>query len=408
MTVYTGKKLHRSYAVLCAVLLTSLMIASIGVATARYRQDPLTSTVYGESTETETTLDVERRVYDFGAWTTGGQDPAAIIVLHQSTPLNGGLRFTLDDTSAAKRDISVFTEWGVKGSDGLYAVNDQDGHAELPFSLLVATSTRSGVVQLDVEWIPDGESEPTLSARYLLTLNPHELCADVEAPPAIGNVTEFLTDEQLYLSLQPPATAAGLILANGPTLTDAFAAGLCYHTPLYPQGVTLLQDSTIYLPTDGSDSQELLLDFNRSLTEPVRLTAGVSDGYLATTTQTPTDKRATLDVVTEGVPLVNTARLWSVTVKETAAFRDAVWNNGVQEGAQLTVKMRRLTNGAFVDVSSNEDLVLSFTQTENGGTVTVAAPTGVQPAGTYQLVFTQTWNGYPLFAESVPFFIDYR
>lgn len=408
MVFRTRKKQHRAYAILSVWLLLCVMLGGIGVTTARYQQPPFSSTVYGEELS-DNTVGPERRIYDFGGWTLGAeQDPTATIVLHQHTPLKGVLRFAFDYTTAAQRDVSLFTEWGLAGNGGTYTVNEEDGHIALPFSLIVSTSTRSGVVHLDVEWIPDNVAEPTQSARYLLTLNQHGLCADVETPPAIGSTTEFLTDRLLRLSLQPPTTAPGLIVANGSTLNDVFAAGLRYYTPLYPQGVLLLQDSTVYLPMDGSDSQEILLNFHQIDVSPIRIAVGTSDGYLATTAQTPASKVTSLHVTAEEPAIVNKTQSWTVTLNEAPLFHDAMWNNHLQEDNQLMVTLQRFVNGAFVDAEPSEDLVCAITQTENSGTVTVSAPTGKQPAGTYQLLIQQTWNGYPLHTQTIPFFIDYR
>ncbi len=411
MLIRTDKQLHRSYAVLSVLLIFCVMWGCIGVATARYHTEIFTATVYGtKPTPAYSTLGAETTVYDWGDWSSDTEeDPTATIVFDQQEPLRGVLQFSFDRTTEQVRDVFLFSDWGVPSTGGMYTVRDEDGHVELPFSVLITDRERSGQIVLDVAWTPEGEDTPTLTSRYLLTLQPQQLCGVAETPPSFGSTTEFLTDRLLHLSLQPPATASGVMLTNGSLLSDTFAAGLRYYTKQYPQGVLLLHDSTVYLPTDGSDTQEILLDIDRKgSTAPVKIGAGAAEGYLATTTQTPAAAATSLQISTEGLPLVSATRSWTVTVTEAAVFRDAMWNNRLQEGAQLTFTLERLTDGRFVPVEPNGDLTFTVAQTENGGTVTVAAPTAKQPAGTYQLRIEQAWYGYSLYSDILTFFIDYR
>lgn len=407
----TDKKLHKSYAVLWALLILCVIRGSIGITMAHYRAADFTATVYGgEKADDFSTLGVEKKVYDWGDWSAeSDEDPTATIILQESEPLNGVLQFSFDRTTVEARDVFLFADWGIPASGGSYTVRDEDGRVELPFSVLIADRLRSAQVVLDVTWTPNGADTPTLSARYLFTLYPQTLCGDRETSPAFGSATEFLTDRLLHLSVQTPATMSGVMLANGFTLSDSFAVGTRYYTKQYPQGVQLLNDSPIYISTDGSDVQEILLEWNHNdSSEPMRIAAGAADGYLATTVQTPAEKATSLQVATGELPLVGKTATWTLTLTEAPVFRDAAWNNSVQEGAQLLFTIERLVNGAFLPIEPSEDLTVSIVQTETGGTVTVGAPTGKQPAGTYQVRIEQTWNGYPLHAETIPFFVDYR
>lgn len=408
MTVSHNTKIYMATVALSFLLVMAFLVGSVGTATARYRKDALLSVVYGE--QPESTLSADGCVYDLGCWNINdAEDPQATIVLQQNGVLKGTLRFFFDDVTTQKRDVVVLADAGFSGVSGERTVNEADGQLELPFSLIVSTQSRSGVVSLDVEWVPaDGTSE-TLTARYLLTLNPQLLCVSGANAPTFGENTGFLTKSLLRLSVNVPADGGGVMLAHGVNMSGAFAAGTRYYTAAYPAGVTLLKDSVLYFPFAGGSQQEVLVDCkDTTASTPVKITVGSSDVQFSTTTQTAAADSATLTVSGANGAIVSIKSPLALTIKEAAALADSRWNDGGQSGAQLSFELQRLVDGRFSRVASNADISLTVAHTGNSGTLTVSAPTGKQPAGTYRLVITQTYNGCVIYTNHVRFFIDYR
>ncbi len=396
-----SKKIHMATLGMSLLLMLGIGLGSIGVASARYQKNAMASTVYGSIPADPSTLSAAGSTYDFGCWTSGDALESTII-LEGAAPLKGTLRFSFDGVTAEKKDIALQI-----GSDSAkeYAVNEADGRLDLPFSLVLSAQNRSGSAHLDVEWIPAGAAEATLSARYLITLNAETLCAGAENAPTFEDAGGFLTNDLLHLPLKMPAGGEGILLAQGATLSGKFPAGICYYTKAYPRGVTLLRDSALYLPRNESGAEDLLIRRNgKGSVEDVQFTAGSSDQYQAATTLTPKKEQASLTVSGGKDPIIDGQKSLTLTISEASSLKDSVWNDGATSGAQLSWELQKLSDGKFTEIAQSAQPKI----TAEGGKLEISVPGGKQPAGTYQLILKQTYNGYPIHASTVRFFVDYR
>ncbi len=396
------RKIHMATLGISVLLMLGIGLSSIGVASARYQKNAMVSAIYGEIPADPSTLSAAGSTYDFGCWSRGGDDLDSTIILKGASPLKGTLRFSFDGVTAEKKDIALQI-----GSDSRkeYVVEEADGRMDLPFSLIISAQNRSGSAHLDVEWVPAGAEKATLSARYLITLNPAALCAGAESAPTFEEAGGFLTNDLLHLPLKMPAGGEGILLAQGANLSGEFPAGICYYTKAYPRGVTLLRDSVLYLPRNASGAEDLLIRREgKGAVEAVKFTAGSSDQYQAATTLTPKTEEASLTVSGGNEPIVNGEKSLTLTVSEASSLKDSAWNDGATSGAQLSWELQKLSNGKFEKITPSAQLKI----TAKVGKLEISVPGGKQPAGTYQLILKQTYNGYPIHASTVRFFVDYR
>lgn len=402
---YTG---HMLYAVVtvCALLLATF--SSVGITQARYSNAAYAEVLYDQGVGDTSTLSSEKSIYDFGCWTTKdtAEDITHTIVLEEDAPLAGILRFTWDAVTAQERDVAL-----ARGN-GDYLVEDADGYFELPISLVLNATTRSGTAILDVEWIPEGGGEASASARYLLTLNPllSEETASDKVDTLFHSDTRFLTSRQLWLTLTVPSDYAGATFSPGMSETNTFPAGTRYSTEAYPRGITLLRDSVIYLPRQATGYAKALVEVDGAAAgETATFTASTSNVFINHTSQTvPTSPMSLSMSVGSPVAVVSKTRMLTALLTEAAAFRDGAWNSAATGETELIWCIERFSGGDFLAVTPGEDLTVTPSQTAEGGTLIIAAPTGKQPAGTYRLTVTQTYKGYLLNEITAWFFIDYR
>lgn len=388
------------YALVSVTLLLAVALSTLGIAQARYNRADMLSVAYGAACDERSTLSEQGAVYDFGAWTYGesGEGFTHTVVISSAQALSGRLTFTWDSATAAANDATT--------TDGaVVAVNEADGLLEYSLSLAL-TSQRSARATLTVEWIPDGESEATLSVRYLIALNPYAQSAQAAvSTPSFDSSAGFLSKEMLKLSATAPDGAEGMLLASGSSLTSGFAAGVKYYTSQYPQGVTLLRKSVLYLPSE-SGSVSAVLDLTAQLSaSPVAVSVGESATNCITASFTPRADSALTVSLSDSV-LSHVSPL-TVTVTEAAALSDSAWNSG-SGGAQLSWRIERYAGGEYSAVSLSENLTASTAYATDSGSLVLRAPTGEQAAGAYRLTVTQSYNGMRINEKTRWFFIDYR
>ena len=397
---------------LAVLSVLTCVVFSTGVSLARYVNSTTVSAVYAPPPEADT-LASTARVYDFGCWNLGDADDCdAVIRLTGAVPLKGTLRFTWDAVTANAKDIAVVAD-GFNASNGAYAINEADGRLDFPFSLLISGTTRVGVATLDVTWTPDGKTEPTLSACYLVALNPSAASGSLGGVAAqfVHDDTGFVTGDLLYAVLDVPGTYAGAMIAPGLNLNKTFSVGTQYFTDAYPQGVTLLRASALYLPADDHQARALIdVGDHTNGTAAVNFAVGVSQTQYSVTSQTPTADPAPVTVSHgTGDPIISTETKSLVfTLKEAAALCDTAWNQEPTANKALTWSVERLVSGKWTTVTTNEHIAVTAKQTATGGTITVSAPKGTAPAGTYRLVTAQTYLGYDVYHTTTYFFVDYR
>lgn len=371
---------------LCAVLAVACTL--ISPAFARYSNSDSIEVVFGDSsavleqTMADPTADA---VYDFGVYDGLSQEPFThTLCICDDAPLSGFLRFDFDAASP-RGAVAVWIEpqYYTQQRDGGYVVSASDGNLQIPFELMFSSplTATDCVVTLNVSWYPNDGTEPTLFATYLVTLAPDTVGEGDAA--VLGGDTAMLTDSSVAAQVTVPADRTGVLLAQGTSLDGAFAAGTRYFTQAYPQGVTLLRDSALYVTHDGTET--VLLDISDS--SSVTLTAGVSDAWCDTRTLTPQAAGLTASC---DETVVSASRAVTVTLNTDAA--------------DLTWRIDRYRGGALIPLTTGADL----TVTPSGQTLTVEAPTGQLPAGAYRLTVTRTHLGYPVEETFVWFFIDYR
>lgn len=397
--------------ILAVLAMLSCIVFSTGVSLARYVNSATTSTVYAPSAETST-LAAVTRVYDFGCWNLGDEDCGDTITLISSSPLKGTLRFTWDSVTAGNKDIAVVAS-GFSGTAGSYVINEADGRLDFPFTLLFSGITRIGVATLDVAWIPDGKTQGTMSARYLLALNPSTASGSLNGESAqfVNEETHFLTGDLLWAVLNVPGTYAGAMIAPGVNMNHTFSAGIRYFTDAYPQGVTLLRDSVLYLPASDKRACALIdVGHYTDATDDVNFAAGMSKALYSVTSQTPNGEPDALTVsYGKGDPIISTEHKSLVfTLREHETLRDAKWNQESTADTALTWSVERLTGGQWTTVTADEHMTITAKQTATGGTITVSVPKSDAAAGTYRLITAQTYRGYYVNQTTTYFFVDYR
>lgn len=393
------KKNNMLYVFVSILLLLAVALSTLGIARARYNREDMLSVVYGESHDQKNTLSAEGEVYDFGVWSLGDSDEnfTHTVVISAAQALSGRLTFSWDSETAEKKDVTA--------APAEVAVNEADGLLEYPFSLTLV-STRSERATLTVEWIPEGESEATLSARYLVSLNPYSATAQAGVnTPALSEEAGFLSKEMLKLSATAPDGAQELMLATGSSLTAGFAAGVKYFTSEYPQGVELLRSSVICLPCENGALNTVLDLTAQGNGSPLTVSLGESTTSCISAVYTPLSESA-LSVSLSDSVLSHVSPL-TVTVSEAAALSDSVWNNG-SGGAQLSWRVERYAGGEYSAVSLSENFTASTTHAASGGLIVFRAPTGEQAAGAYRLTVTQSYNDLSINEKTQWFFIDYR
>ncbi len=397
-------------ALLCVVIALVTLLSSIGVAYGRYNRVVFSSVVCGAPQADASTLTADKKIYDFGCWQLGQTGGFAhTVILEQNEPLQGTLRFVWDVETVDKADITALPTGEYSGSGGVYTINEADGRLEFPFALFFSSTTRCGSAYLDVELIPQGQTAATASARYLVMLNPYSVGQSVgNAVPAVSNNTAFLTDRLMRLCALAPGSCGGVVLAAGANVTDTFAAGTVYYNNAHPRGVTLVQDSVLYLPANQEGMVDAVIAWPQTPAQQVQLAVGVSQTNFTLTRQTPAAATAAIELSAKGTPVVSRTGGATITLQVPDTLPDSQWNTQNGSVAELTWQVQRLQGGQFTDVACGTDLVAAVMQTATEGTITVTAPTGRQPAGTYRLKCTQHYNGCSIATAETWFFIDYR
>ena len=396
------------------VAVTVTAVSLFSPAYARYNNIASTAVKYDPSLTMvrQTNMSADTAVYDFGVWTPDVDNTIFehTLQIADTQSISGVMRFSWDDTTRTQRDMAVYIEseyyTSVQNSGYAdYTVSATDGDLALPFSLIFATPTMQRVATLDVSWYPDGSAEPTLFARYLLAVVPEESTA-TNAPSFVEEDTRFMTDRLLQVVVTTPADSDGVQIAPA---EGAFAAGTCYYNDIYPQGVTLVRHSGVYV-THNESSSRLLMDLSAHLTDnsPVSLIVGVSNTLQSTLSRTPAADTAPLSVAADNTAFVVSTTPLTLTLTEAAGLRDSDWLSVGNASADLTWTVQRRVGDTLVPVTTGETLTITATQTKSGGTLTVSAPDGKQAPGTYLLTVTQTYRGYPVFETPIWFFIDYR
>lgn len=373
---------------LCAVI-TVAACALISPSFARYSNSASTDVVVGDpSAVAEQTMSAvpDAAVYDFGICDQGVnvEEFSHTLRILDDAPLSGFLKFSFDPGSVGDVTVLVNQAYYTQERDGGYLVSASDGDLQVPFSLMFSSApTTDRVAVLNVSWYPNDGDEPTLFATYLVALAPSaEGAGDTTF---LGGDTALLTPSTVAAQVIVPADRTGVLLAQGDTLDAPFTAGTRYFTNAYPQGVTLLRDSALYLTYKGTETVLL----NIPATDSVTLTAGVSETWKNSKTNL-TPQAASLTASCSGTAVVSASRPLAVSLNADAAG--------------LTWHVHRYSGGVLALVDLGTDL----TVTVSDHTLMVAAPTGKQPAGAYRLTVTRNHSGYPVEETSVWFFIDYR
>jgi len=396
---------------LCAV--TAVATLSLITPTfARYSNTASTAVTFGRTDILlGQTLSADTEIYDFGVYSSDADENefTHTVRIRQSAPVSGVLRFSFDDTTRSNKDIAVYVDsrhYTAVQNRGYtdYTVSAADGDLQIPFSLLFSSPT-ARVAVLDVSWYPDEGDEPTLFARYLLTVADED--ATGTAPAFVAENTAFLSDRLLQVEVATPADHAGVQLSP---VAGAFAVGTRYYNAACATGATLLRDSSLFVPREG-DSTLLYVDLSAHLSDnnPLSLRTSVSDTLSDTISCTPLAGKAALAVaLSSGEGVVTADAPLTVTVTQAAALRDSDWSHTGSTPADITWQVWRREGEALRPVTVGEHLTVTAVSGATGGTITVAAPDGIQPAGGYLLVITQYYHGYPVCELPVWFFIDYQ
>lgn len=392
---------------LSAVCFTvALAVAFSGVAYGRYNRVAFCSVVCGAPEPPDSTLTAQGAVYDFGTWQVGQTAGYAhTVVLQSEAPLQGTLRFTWDDETRQKADVAALPAGNAEGTGGSYTVKSQNGKIEFPFELIFSSTTRFGQAVLDVAFIPQGAETASHTARYLVVLNPYSQGQGQN--PAVGNNTAFLTNRLLCVSATAPADCNGLLVSAGQDMSHPFAEGTTYYTQAYPQGVTLLKSSLLYLPAAQNGAVDAVLDYMQPVTGAVGLAMGRSQSSFAVAHAVPITADA-VALAAAGEAIVSRTQAFTANLRVADTLPDPAWNTAGDGAAQLVWQVEQLQNGVYIPVELSPDLTATVAQSATEGTITLAAPTGRQAAGTYRLKCTQTYNGQAVATAYLWFFIDYR
>lgn len=406
------KPLRRTWLMgLCAVTVVASLLL-ITPSFARYRNTASTAVTYGRTdTLFGQTLSADTEMYDFGVYDHGvdTSEFAHTVRIRHSAPLSGVLRFSWDDTTRANKDIAVYIDscyyTAVQNSGYTdYTVAALDGDLQIPFSLIFASPV-ARVAVLDVSWYPDESDEPTLFSRYLLTVSGGNVTSAI--PTFVEENTVFLTNRLLQVEVSIPAHYAGVLMTPA---DNTFSAGIRYYNDVCPNGATLLRDSALFVPRQG-DSTRLYVDLSAHLSNntPVSLRVGVSDIWCDTLSCTPLANTEAFTVsLNNDVGIVTATEPLVITLTQPVAMRDSDWSHTGNTPADVTWQILRREGSALQPVKVGQSLTVTVSQSANGAMLTLAAPHGTQSAGTYVLVLTQYYYGYPVLEIPVWFFIDYR
>lgn len=393
---------------LCAAVAVSALVVTPSFA--RYSNVASVAVPYGHlgTSPLGQTLTPEPTVYDFGVWNReADEDTFAHTVRIVNASATGMLHFSWDTATTVAKDVAVHIDGShYTAKDGnSYTVTAAAGDVVVPFSLIFSSPAADRAATLEVSWYPDGADEPTLFAHYLVVLDAAE--TEGTAPAFVAEDTAFLTDRLMKVKVTTPSDSDGVWLAPA---AGAFAAGIRYCSETYPRGVTLLRDSALYVERTG-DTAVVLLDLSAHLTddEPLALSVGVSDTVFTTLSRTPLAGTKPLTVsMSDAAGVLSATRPLTVTLTETATFRDSDWSHTGDTPADLRWQILRREGDTLHPVEEGEDLTVTAAQTQSGGTLTIATPDGDAPAGTYLLMITQYYHGYPILETPIWFFLDYR
>lgn len=395
-----GKTVWVSLCAVSALLACSLITPTL----ARYTNVAHTSVLYGATDPlVGTTLSAVTEEYDFGVYDSAA-DPsefAHTLRIVGDTPVAGVLRFSWDDTTRANKDIAVHIDsdyyTAVQNSGYTdYTVSAADGDLQIPFSLMFA-SPAPRVAVLDVSWYPEGGDEPTLFARYRLAVADED-AADA-TPAFVAAETAYLCDRLLQVTVTTPAAYAGVQLTP---VEGVFAAGTRYCSAACPTGATLLRDSALFMPREG-DTARVYLD----MAQPVTALRVAADTLYTDLTGLRLNDTAALAVsLSDAAGILSAAQPLTITLTEHPSLHDSDWSH-TGDATDLTWQMWRRVDGVMHPVGVGEHLTVTAAQKDGGGTLTVTTD-GKQPAGTYLLLVTQSYQGYPVLETPIWVFIDYR
>lgn len=395
-----GKSVWVSLCAVAAVLACSLVTPTY----ARYANVAHSMVTYGNTDLRENmSLSADTEEYDFGVY-DGDADRsefAHTLRITGDAPVEGILRFSWDDTTRANKDMAVYIDsayyTSVQNSGYAdYTVSAADGDLQIPFSVMFS-SPSPRVAVLNVSWYPEGEDEPTLFARYRLAVADED--ADGDIPAFVAAETAYVNNRLLQVAVTTPAVYAGVQLTPA---DGVFAAGTRYFSDTCPKGATLLRDSALFVPREG-DTARVYVDTKQSVTA---LRVAASDTLYSDVTMPSTVEAALTVSLSNAAGLLSTTQPLTITLTEGASMRDGNWSH-TGDPADLTWQMWRREDGTLHPVAVGEHLAVTAAQNESGGTLTVTTD-GKQPAGTYLLLVTQYYQGYPVLKTPIWFFIDYR
>lgn len=406
----TNKQIVRKmlYLAVGVIVMVAFAISSIGVTQGRYNIGAIYSTVCGSDAVNNSTLSEEKEIFDFGVWHFGDSDDFShTIILESETALKGKLRFIWDEKTNKNKDIVVLPENNLLGALNEYEIDETDNKLEIPFSLIFTPTQRSEFAYFDVEWIPEGSSSASMSARYLLSLNPDSISDDTSISYNADD-TNFISNKLLQFSIDS-GNAEGVMLSPGSSILNEFKAGLVYHTENYPQGVKLIKQSILHLPKGPENSISGIMDVGtENIESGFKLAAGTSFYNYITTSQTPTDTTPLSLKLSAKEPILTHKNSIKFVIKENSQLIDTKWNSKGSDKAEVVWKIERLNKGNFETVKQSKDFEISVSQSDTGGELTLSAPTGNQAAGTYRLTVSQTYKDYLLNQKETTFYIDYR
>lgn len=388
------------------VVVVLLACSLIAPTMARYSNIDSITAVYGNTGSylTGQTLTADAEVYDFGVYTRDSDASAFghTVCVADTAPVSGVLRFSWDTATRSYKDVTVHIDHehytDVLNSGYVdYTVSTADNRLEIPFSLLFSTVSVTRVAELTVSWYPDGGDEPTLFARYLLALVAED--ASGSAPAFVAENTAYITDRLLQVEVTAPDDSAGVWISP---VGDVFPAGSRYCSTAYPDGVTLLRDSAIFIERTAAVAR---LYVEAPAVDAVR--AATSEMQYSDFTSLRSSSVTALAVsLSDDAGVLSAAAPLTVTLTEGTSFRDSHWGQR-GETVDLTWQIFRRVGGSLQPVAVGESLAVAVAQTANGGTLTLTTD-GDLPAGTYLLAVTQYYYGYPVLKTPIWFFVDYR
>ncbi len=388
---HTKNNNSKTVFVLFCVLLVCFL--SIG-AYARYAKTVIVSTVYQNEKNPVSTMGKETSVYDFGCYEYGGETQFdTTICIESDKAINGTLTFNLDSVSVEQSDIAVMVEGYSPDQNGNYTITDTKNVLNVPFSVVILATERVDKAHIDVTWTPSGAQKPTLSARYLITLNPYNETAS--KPQIIANKTSFLTNSLFALSAFGDTD---LLVSRDGAL---FEKGTVYYCTAYPKGVTLVRDSLICLGVADDGTVDTVIKLNTPQTQDFSISIGTHPQNCAISTHTPPKDAAPIkaDFNTKTAILKENESL-ELTVTEAAALVDDTWNDNAVTDAQLMWTLERFDGTKFVADTLNTSV--------DGKKIKISLQDASKSAGTYRISLLQTYNGYTIGHLNKVFFIDYR